>query len=900
MSTLTFLFTDIEGSTKLWEKDPEDMRLALERHDAIVGQAITGHGGDVFKTVGDAFYASFGRATDAVLAAASLQRALTAEDWATLQPTAGVEPLRVRVALHAGEVYTRDGDYFGPTLNRVARLLATGHGGQVLISGSVAGLVGASLAAVEPGATLLDLGEHRLKDLGRAEHVYQLVLPDLASDFPRIRSLDTHPNNLPSVASSFVGREQELEELAGLLARHRLVTVTGVGGAGKTRLALQAAANVLPAFPDGAWFVDLAPLSEPSLVTEAVAAVLTPSEASGVEALLLGHGPADADPAGTVIARRLRQKRMLLVLDNCEHVLDAAANLVDAVLRHAPSVSVLATSREPLRLHGESVWPIKPLACPDPDRYRSADAEALASLSGYEAVRLFLDRAASVQAGFAVSEANAAQIAEICHRLDGIPLAIELAAARVRLLSPAQLAQRLDDRFRLLTGGSRTALPRQQTLQALIDWSFDLLAPAEQRVLERLSVFAGPGPIDAAVAVGTGDDVDEPTAFDAVASLVEKSLLVAEDRGEARWLRLLETIRAYAGKHLASTGDGDPARVRLLSWYLDYTAPEWDWRASAQGAAWAHGLLPHYQNLRTIVLWAAERKAEAPRAIALAARLWYVWAPPREALTVLEALRQAVEPDTPRWDAGMIAYALALNLSALGRYDDSLRCFDEAHTALVDAGDRIREAWVVQDMGTPLIMQGNLEAAAAQCEAAVALKRAAGATPADVAIALNNLARVHWQRRDLATASSLFLEALEMIPAKDYAPLAELPLFNLGTLQLERGNPGEARQLLAEAFRVSLAPGLRAMCLAGLARVAAAGGDGPKAARLLSGGRRMFDENEIVLDIADQADWDQAEATVKALLDAHEWECAWAEGWAMSQDELLVHARETEVVQASG
>jgi predicted ATPase/class 3 adenylate cyclase len=544
--TVTFLFTDIEGSTRLWEQHPEAMRQALARHDVVLRSTIETQGGYVFKTMGDQFCAAFATAPAALAAALAVPRALQAEAWEE------TGPLKVRLALHTGTAEQRDGDYFGPALNRVARLLAVGHGGQVLLSEATQSLVQDDLP---PGASLKDLGSHRLRDLQRAEPIYQLLHPDLPADFPPLRSLGSFSHNLPQQVTSFIGREQEMTEIRHRLAATRLLTLTGAGGAGKTRLSLQVAADLVDSYRDGVWLVEFAPLADPALVPQALATVLSVQEEPGV-------------PITQTLAQHLKPKHLLLLLDNCEHLLSACAQLTDALLRQCPEVTLLATSREGLGIAGETLYRVPSLSLPDPQHLPQAGDELLSSVTQYQAVRLFIDRAVAVQPGFAVTNSNAPAVAEVCHRLDGIPLAIELAAARVRVLPVEQIATRLNDRFRLLTGGSRTALPRQQTLRALIDWSYDLLTVPERTLLQRVSVFAGGWTLEAAEAVGSGNGIEEWEVLDLLTGLVDKSLVLYEERdGQGRY-RLLETVRQYGRERLVESGEAETVRERHVVFFL--------------------------------------------------------------------------------------------------------------------------------------------------------------------------------------------------------------------------------------------------------------------------------------------------------------------------------------------
>lgn len=477
-ATLTFVFTDIEGSTRLWDEKPDAMRKALAQHDSVLRQKFS-QKGQVFKTIGDAFCVAYESPSQAVEAAGDVQKELNGQDWGE------IGAIRVRIGLHTGEAEHRDDDYFGPSLNRVARVLSSGHGGQILMTQATYELV---RDALPKDTEARSLGEHRLRDLERPETIYQLTVTGLQTDFPPLKSLSELPNNLPLQMTSFVGREKELADVEKLVRKNRLVTFTGSGGTGKTRLSMQAAANLLSDFEDGVWLVELAPLTEPDLVPQTVAAALKVREEPG-------------RPLMDTLVSHFKDKKLLLILDNCEHLLDASARLADAIGKQCPNVHIIATSREPLAIQGEQVYRVPSLSTPDPKK-----KESLESLNQYEAVRLFIDRALLAQPSFAVTNENAPSVAQICHRLDGIPLALELAAARVRAMPVETIASRLDDRFRLLTGGSRTALPRQQTLRATIDWSYGLLDEKEKTLLRRLSVFAGGWTLEAAEKV-CADDV---------------------------------------------------------------------------------------------------------------------------------------------------------------------------------------------------------------------------------------------------------------------------------------------------------------------------------------------------------------------------------------------------------
>jgi predicted ATPase/class 3 adenylate cyclase len=572
--TVTFLFTDIEGSTRLWQFDEGTMRIALARHDEVLQSVIRELGGTVFSTMGDGMAAAFPGAVAAVAAAVAVQTRLHAEPWAT------AEPIRVRIGLHSGEADVRDGDYFGTAVNRSARVMAIAHGGQVVCTGTTAGLVGDRLPA---GVRLLDLGPHRLRDLSWPEQIHQVVVPGLPQEFPRLRSLDALPGNLPIQPTAFIGREREVKELADAILSARIVTLTGVGGVGKTRLALQAAAEVATSFGDGAWLVELAGVGSADAVKEAV-----------TSALGLPTGSIAAEGG---LSDLLRSKEILLVLDNCEHLLTPVASLVDDVIRNAADVRVLATSREGLGVAGEHLWAVASLELPDP-------REEAAAVMAVDAVRLFLERAREATATFQFSDENATDIAELCRRLDGIPLAIELAAARVPALTPAEIRSHLDHRFKLLTGGRRSAVPRHQTLRSAVEWSYQLLDPEERRVLERLSVFAGDFDLSAAQAVASSGSTDPFDVLDILVRLVAKSLVVADPKGGVTRYGLLETIREYAWEQLGEHGDIDEVARCHARFFAEFARAAGAGLRGTDEAEWRERVESELYNLRSALSWA--------------------------------------------------------------------------------------------------------------------------------------------------------------------------------------------------------------------------------------------------------------------------------------------------------
>jgi predicted ATPase/class 3 adenylate cyclase len=596
--TVTFLFTDIEGSTRRWEERPAAMRAAVDRHFALLRVAVGAHGGHVFRLQGDGLCAAFATAPQALEAALAAQLALYQEHWPD------VDALRVRMALHTGAAEVQDGDYVGACLNRMGRLSGIGHGGQTLLSRTTYELVREALPA---RASLRDLGEHRLRDLSAPEQVFQLLHPELPSEFPPLKSLDTPHHNLPVQLTSFVGRERDLAAVQQLLLVERLVTLTGAGGIGKTRLALQTAADLVDQFPDGVWLVDLAPLADPMLVPQAIATAV-------------GVREQPEHPLLQTLEDFLRSRHLLLVLDNCEHLVAACAALADRLLRACPRLRILATSREPLGIAGETAWRVPPLTSPDPEHLPS-----LASLAQYEAVRLLLDRADLAAPSLALTQRNAAAVAQVCQQLDGLPLALELAAARVKVLSFEQLAARLGDRFRLLTGGSRSALPRQQTLRALVDWSYDLLTAPEQVLFRRLAVFAGGCTLEATEAVCAGDGIEPGEVLEHLARLVDKSLVVAETEAadEVRY-RLLGTIRQYAAEKLAESGEALTVSSRHFEICSGLAHQAEAHQYSSQQEVWFDRLEPEQDNFRTALAWALEA-GYAHAGLRLASALGFFW-----------------------------------------------------------------------------------------------------------------------------------------------------------------------------------------------------------------------------------------------------------------------------------
>ena len=605
--TVALLFTDVDDCTARYEADPAAMEAALRRYDALLRKAVGEHGGFVFKAVRDAYFVAFASASDAILAARGLQRSVLDEAWGA------VGALGVRAAVHVGAVESRDGDYFGRPLNRVARILGVAHGNQVLISSAAAELAG---EALREGATLHDLGRHRLKDLETPEQLFQLAGPGLPFEFPRLRSLQTTPNNLPIQPTRFLGREAELTDLRARFKATHLLTLLGFGGIGKTRLALQLAAESLDRFPDGVWFVDFSPIVDPEVVADETVRTI-------------GATPA-RDQTGTDAAvAALRDSEALLVFDGCEHVLQSVAQLASAILRACPRVRAIATTRQALGIGGESVYKVDVFASPPPT------VESAREAADYPAVQLFVERCSAASASFAMSDANASAVAEICRSLDGIALALELAAPKMAVLSPRQLADRLGERFRLLSAGRRGVLPRQQTLRALIDWSFDLLDEDERAVFRRLSAFAGSWTLEAAGAVCQDRSIDAWRVFDLSSALVSKSLVATEAAGEEQRFHLLDSIREYGREKLNAANEADVVAGNAARYYADFLASLEHLVDEVDEDGWRAAVAPEIDNIRSSADWTLVRGNDPQLGRTLLAR--FAW--PHAVTTAREAIR---------------------------------------------------------------------------------------------------------------------------------------------------------------------------------------------------------------------------------------------------------------------
>ncbi len=777
----TLLFTDIEGGIRLWEMDREAMEEASARHNRIVREQAEAAGGQVFKTVGEAFRAVFASPAAALESAVAIQRAVAAEPW-----PAGL-PVRVCVALHSGVCVERDGDYLGPVVNRTAQLLAVSHGGQVVMTQAAQEMLADQLPE---GIGLRDLGEHRLKDMGRPEQVFQVTGPGLADGFGALRSLDDPAlrNNLPSQSTSFIGRGAELAELRSLLGGgSRLVTIAGPGGIGKSRLALQAAAEALDGTGNGVWLIELAPLAEPELVARTVAAVLGVREEPGRFML-------------DTLVEAVGDRHLLLILDNAEHVLSAVAKVADAIMRSCPRCRLFVTSRQPLGIGGERVIRVGPLAVPP------ADLAAPQPLAAFESVQLFAEHAAMRRQGFTVDGASAAPVAAICRRLDGIPLAIELAAARLSSLSASEINSRLDQRFRLLTTGSRTALARHQTLRALIDWSYELLSPDERMAVERFSVFAGGWALEAAEAVATGGGIEDWQVVDLLAVLVDKSLVQAEEsRGSIRY-RMLETVRAHAAEHLAQRGSaGHEARSAHRDHYLAVVETAAAQLRGPDELRWLDKIEAEFDNIRAALAFSIADPDSAEPGLRLAAGLRWFCYMRGHSVEVIEALGAMLERPDARRPTRYLARALSASshlLNHFGRDPAIPAMATEAITIARGLADDALAADALAALNWFRFQQGDLAAALARADEAVGLARAAG-DPHLITATVGHRAVFKSEAGDLDAALADQQEILSLSRATGDNYVLALTLANLGIDKLAAGEVQAALAHLQDALKVT-------------------------------------------------------------------------------------------------
>jgi len=913
--TVTFLFTDIEGSTRILSAiGPERYGELLGVHQEVIRAAIAAHGGHEIDTQGDAFFVAFARPHEAVDAAVEAQRVLAAHPW----PEGAA--LKVRMAIHTAEATTTSHGYVGVGVHRAARICAVGHGGQVLISQATHDLL------VDEGVatSLMDLGTHRLKDFQEPQRIFQLMATGLATDFPPLRSA-TSPSNLPAELTSFVGREREAADVRALLDRHRLVTLVGVGGTGKTRLLLHVAGDVAGTHADGEWLVELAPLREPALVVEEV------DRALGVQV-----GPGQTS-IGALIDF-LRDKELLLLLDNCEHLIEAAAALTEQLLGSCRSIRIMATSREALGIAGEATYPVPSLGVPEASENLEVDA-----IGSTEAVALFVERATTTLPSFRLDPSNAHPVVEICRRLDGIPLALELAAARVNVLSPAEIAKGLGDRFRLLTGGRRTAVPRQQTLQALIDWSWDLLHEEDRRLLRQLSVFSGGWTLDAAAAVTGGDEPNSLATLDGLGRLVDRSLVTVGHDGETRY-GMLETIRQYANERLVASGEAATLRTRHLRWYARLIHEAAAGLDGPDVLAWLERLETELDNIRAALDWAFETDTRATLEMCIelsrywrsrtmgiegvdlmrrAAELAHEWrnAPsdvPAAERQVLEARivatmrlllwNRGISPvGTPAEHAADVARAsgdraslidaLVLDLqiplvTQTGPRTDAQRATaKEALEIATDLGDPFRLGLVYNAMGL-LEAPENPSASEHWLDLATEGARSSG-SPWSLAAVLQMRGRIAAQGGRLEAARAYFREAQALFEQVGDTRFALSAQSEVAHAFRRSGDVAEAE---AEYRRTILGwqrsgnRGAVANQLESVAFLAILTGNGGRAARLLGAAEALRERAGNAMSQRERLEYDNEVARLRDLLTAPGLDAAWAEGRALPADAAVALA----------
>ena len=868
--TVTFLFTDIEGSTKLLQQLGDGYTDVLARHHRLLRAAFSGEGGQEMRVQGDAFFVVFSRATDAISAAVAAQRALLAEQW----PEGAT--VRVRMGLHTGEPIIAETGYEGMDVHRAARICAAGHGGEILLSLTTSALAEGNLPS---GLSLRDLGPHRLRDLQQPERIFQVLHPDLPDEFPPLRSLDVLPNNLPRQLTSFIGREREIGEVKRLLSTTGMLMLTGSGGCGKTRLALQVASHLIGAYADGVWLVELAALTDPDLVINAVASTLNLREVRGRSLL-------------AALLDYLRAKELLLILDNCEHLVAACAEFAETCLRSCPRLRILATSREPLGVPGETVWRVPSLSLPAAQGGPSVD-----HLMQYEAVRLFIERSAAIQPSFALTPENAEAVGAVCRRLDGIPLAIELAAARLRVLSPGQIAARLDERFNLLTGGARTVLPRQQTLRGALDWSYDLLSPKERALLRRLSVFAGGWTLEAAEAVCTGEGVETQEILDLLTQLVFKSFALMDTQEESVRYGLLETVRQYGRDRLEESRETAGARQRHLNWYLQLAEQAERGIVGADQSAWLARLEVEHDNLRAGLEWTKVGGSGGGSGVRLAGALsqfWNVHGHFSEGRGWLEDML-ARDLDAPAPARAKALTGIGFLAYRQGDYAGLITLCTESLALFRELGDLAGMGQALYLLGMAAEGQGDYARAKTLLQESLALGRQAGGKRR-MAISLNSIGEVARCLGDYAEARASYEESLALHREGGEKRGIAIALGNLGHVALHEGDAERAAIFFREAlglvrqlvYKLGIAEHL-----AGLGGVAAAEGRYARAARLLGAAKDLLNLLGALLEPPDQAEFERSVTTARAGMGDAAFSEAWAEGRAMALDQAIRYALST-------
>jgi predicted ATPase/class 3 adenylate cyclase len=905
--TVTFLFTDIEGSTKLWEQHPDEMQSALAKHDSILKDAIASHYGHFIKTTGDGVHAVFSTAMDAITASIAAQH----EFQSSMLFKSPDVSIRVRMGIHTGEAQLRDDDYYGGTLNRAARIMSVGHGGQILVSETTLRVAQEHLPE---GVSNLDLGLHYLKSLNRPEHIYQLDAPGLQNEFPALRSLTHATNNLPAQLTSFIGRERELAEAKTRLEGARLLTLIGPGGTGKTRLSIQLGSQLKSAFEDGVWLVEFAPISDPSLVMQTIASALDVREVPGTPLKVLVHD-------------YLREKQLLLILDNCEHLVEASAKVTDEFLHIAHNIKIIVSSREALGINGETVYRVPSLSLPEQDGVTKDAALE------YESVQLFVERASAANRKFQLTDENASSVAQICSRLDGIPLAIELAASRISVFSPEQIAKRLGDRFKLLTGGSRTALPRQQTLRALIDWSYELLSEDERALLRRLSVFAGGWTFEAAETICDTVDV-----FEHLPQLVNKSLVTVNDEGDEPRYFLLETIRQYARDKLLENGEGEGTRDRHLAYFLEMAeTAQPEILVKEKELGWINCLQMEYDNIRTAIEWGLSNDPVAvARLVYSLSSLMVVLSSAGEGHRWGEKALKEIDDsgknksDEEKLSRARLLVSMGIMSFSMGDNQTSRSEAKEASPILRKLGDKRALAIALGFLCGACILTGHKDEAIEVFEEALVIAEELGdkyvlgtvlsaGSRVDVfakrdfskaiehhsraskllkehgnrwsyGIAMYGFGNLYMAQRDFAKSREKYKIAMQTMQELGSTRNVSMIKSDLAHILRYEGKYPEAISAYRETIKEWQRMGHRAAIahqLESLAFIAKALGQPDRALRLFGAAEAMRQKIEIDMTTQEREEYEKEVADLKENIDENEFTSLWAEGRSMSMEEAI-------------
>lgn len=883
---LSFLFTDIEGSTQLWEHHPLEMKVALARHDLILREAIEGEGGYVFKMIGDAFNAVFTNPLSATKAALSAQQRLAQEEW-----PAGIGAIKVRMALHTCEAENRQGDFVNPNLNRIARIQAVAYGGQILLSNVVAEAVKDRLASLPAGGWaegvhLKDLGERRLRDLIQPEHIYQLCAPGLVEEFPPLKTLDYLPNNLPTQFSSFVGRENEVAEVVQLLHRHRLVTLTGVGGSGKTRLSLAVAAEALPQFPDGAYFVELANLTDPDLLPGEIAVILGVQESPGKTLF-------------ESLKSHLQSKKLLLVLDNYEQLIKGKTVPVE-LLKAAPDLKIIVTSRIALVVSPEREYPVEPLPLPEISQKDLARPERLLE---NPAVALFVERGQSARPGFALTKENAGAIIEICVKIDGLPLAIELAAARVKVLTPHSILARLNERFKVLRAGELELPERQQTLRGVIEWSYDLLKEWEKRLFERLGVFVGGSYLEGVEEIGSGAGVLREDVLDGLESLVNKRLVRLTEQGEEMRYGMLETIREFGMEKLTERGESEAVLDRFGAYCREVTDRCNRKLRGPEEMVALQRLGLEYPNLRTALDWyiRQDRAEDALGAGSSLLNFWSIRSFYTEGRTYLNRTLSMPVKNKYTPARGKTLYAAAFLAFSQGLYEEAARLINESLDINRFLDNREGLAQALYILGVLAINQEDYNQARKALEECLNLRRETGDRTGTASV-LNNLSWLSYEQGDYAAARKYVEECLSITRELKSVIMLASSLVSLANIEQRQGYYQEAIEHYRESLKLSTQLGsvkYLAACTACLASATGKYGmtlEGvgrtkylTRSARLSGGTSKLLGNIETNLDKAEREFYEEALETVRSGLGDKAFEAAFGGGKAMSGEAVTAY-----------